>query len=126
MFITLFLPDVPDLFLETMEADDQGVRLTASVTHATTPCPICAESATRVHSRYQRTVADLPWAGRRVRLLVQVRRFFCDTPTCPRAIFAECLGPAITAYARRTTRLTEQLQRLAFALGGEAGAPLVA
>ncbi len=125
MFITLFLPDVPDLCLETIEADDQGVQLMASVTHATTPCPVCAESATRVHSRYQRTVTDLPWAGRRVRLLMQVRRFFCDTPTCPRAIFAERLGPAIAAYARRTTRLTEQLQRVAFALGGEAGTLLV-
>jgi hypothetical protein len=50
---------------------------------------------------------------------------FCDNPGCARAIFAERLGAAIATYARRTTRLTQQLERLAFALGGEAGAPLV-
>ncbi|HEV2121759.1 MAG TPA: ISL3 family transposase [Chloroflexota bacterium] len=125
MFITLFLPDVPGLCLEAVEADEQGIRLTTSVTQSVAPCPVCAEPATRIHSRYQRTVTDLPWADRIVRVLVQVRRFFCDNPTCHRAIFAERLGSAITTYARRTTRLTGHLQRLAFALSGEAGAPLV-
>ena len=43
---------------------------------------------------------------------------------CQRAIFAERLGPAIAAYARRTARLASQLQRVAFAVGGEAGAVL--
>jgi transposase len=72
--------------------------------------------------RYQRTVADLPWADLAIRLLVRVRRFRCDNPTCPRAIFCERLGPAIAAYARRTQRLERRLQRVGLALGGEAGA----
>jgi hypothetical protein len=53
---------------------------------------------------------------------VRVRRFRCDNPTCPRAIFCERLGPAIAAYARRTQRLERRLQRVGLALGGEAGA----
>ena len=125
MFVTLFLPDVPDLCLETIDVAEDGVDLTARAAQAAPPCPLCAQPATRVHSRYQRTVTDLPAVGHRVRLRVQVRRFFCENPGCDRAIFAERLGPAITVYARRTTRQAGQLQRLAFALGGEAGAPLV-
>src|SRR3712207_1067592 len=125
MFVTLFLPDVPDLCLDTIELAEDGMYLTTHAAQAAPPCPLCDQPATRVHSRYQRTLTDLPAVGRRVRLRVQVRRFFCDNPGCQRAIFAERLGAAITTYARRTTRLTGQLQRLAFALGGEAGAPIV-
>jgi hypothetical protein len=36
-----------------------------------------------VHSRYRRTLADLPWHGLRVRLKVCVRRFFRDVPDAP-------------------------------------------
>jgi uncharacterized protein (UPF0261 family) len=47
-------------------------------------------------------------------------------PTSARALlFAERLTPAIAAHARRTVRLTDQLQQLAFALGGEAGTLIV-
>ncbi len=125
MLITLFLPDVPGLYLDTIDADEHRIQLTTSATSSTAACPLCAQPATRIHSRYQRTVTDLPSVGHIVRVLVQVRRFFCDTTTCKRAIFAERLGSAIEAYARRTTRLAGQLQRLAFVLGGETGAPLV-
>ena len=126
MFITLFLPDVPGLVLDTIDADEHRLQLTTSATTATALCPLCAQPATRIHSRYQRTVTDLPSVGRIVRILIQVRRFFCDTTTCHRRIFAERLGSAIESYARRTMRLTGQLQRLAFVLGGETGAPVVA
>lgn len=41
-------------------------------------------------------------------------------------IFVERLGPAILAYARRTSRLNAQLHLLAQALGGQAGTVIVA
>ena len=52
-------------------------------------CPECGASAGRVHSRYVRTLADLPLGGRAVRLKLAVRRFRCDRATCARQIFAE-------------------------------------
>ncbi len=124
MFITLLLPDVPDLCLETIDADEERILLNASVTRATALCPLCTQPAIRVHSRYRRTASDLPWATHIVRVVMQVRRFFCDNPTCPRAIFAERLGPAIASYARRTLRLSQRLQHVAFAVGAEGGAAL--
>jgi transposase len=52
-----------------------------------TRCPLCSARSERVHSRYTRRQADLPWCGVAVRLQFQVRDFFCDQPMCPRAIF---------------------------------------
>jgi transposase len=40
-------------------------------------CPECGTTSGRIHSRYQRRLADLPLAGKPVRLVVLVRRFHC-------------------------------------------------
>lgn len=58
-------------------------------------CPLCGSLSTRIHSRYQRRLADLPSARQPVRFLLSVRKFFCDVPTCPRKIFAERLTPLL-------------------------------
>jgi len=50
-------------------------------------CPVCGSGSLRAHSRYLRTVSDLPWHGMSVKLKVHVRRFFCDDPSCERRIF---------------------------------------
>jgi transposase len=85
---------------------------------------VCGEISRRVHGRYTRTLADLPWSGMPVRLRVRVRKFFCDRPTCERTIFAERLDEVARLYARSTDRHREALEWIAFALGGEAGARL--
>ena len=55
-------------------------------------CPLCATASSRIHSRYVRHVADLPSAGRKVRLRLLTRRFTCEVPHCRRQIFAERFG----------------------------------
>ena len=52
-------------------------------------CPLCFCLAKRRHSRYTRVVADLPCAGFRVQLRLQMRKFFCDNANCSRKIFTE-------------------------------------
>jgi len=87
-------------------------------------CPKCGHASTRIHSRYSRTLADLPWHGLRVRLDVHVRRFFCDVPGCKRRIFTERLPNTAASYARRTARAASALEAIGLALGGRAGARL--
>jgi len=70
-------------------------------------------------------LADLPCQGRAVRLLVQVRRFFCDAPACSRKTFAESFLDVAPKHARRTSRQAESLCTIAYVLGGRAGARLV-
>ena len=53
------------------------------------PCPECQQPSARIHSCYQRMVADLPCAGRNVILALTLRKFVCGTSTCPRKIFTE-------------------------------------
>jgi len=91
---------------------------------ATAACPDCGTVSSRLHSRYQRTLGDLPWQGRPVVLRVQARRFRCPHPACPRQTFAERLGDAAAAWVRRTGRLGALQHHLGQALGGRAGARL--
>src|SRR5215203_125006 len=109
-----------------------GVRVTESlITLVATPsarvalCPVCGKRSSRVHSRYTRTLADLPWQGIPVSVSLRVRRFFCDEGTCHRAIFAERLPGVAACYGRRTKRLDEWFTHVSFALGGEAGSRLL-
>jgi transposase len=75
-----------------------------------------------VHSRYGRTLADLPWLGVAVSVQLTVRRFVCGNADCIRRVFGERLPGIVAPYARRTARLSEAFELIGFALGGEAGA----
>ncbi len=88
-------------------------------------CPDCEQSATRVHSRYTRTLADLPQGGTPVRLVLQVRRFFCRSEACLRLTFVEQIPTVTARHAQHTVRLNETLTLLGLALGGEGGARIV-
>jgi transposase len=88
------------------------------------PCPECQQPSFRIHGHYQRTVADLPCAGRNVILALTVRKFVCGTLSCPRKIFTERLPGLVQSYARMTTRLIALLQALGLAAGGQKGTRL--
>ena len=88
------------------------------------PCPQCHQSSFRIHGHYQRTVADLPCAGRTVILALTVRKFVCSTPGCPRRIFTERLPGLVQSYARMTTRLIALVQALGLGAGGQLGTRL--
>ena len=123
-----FLPDRTILSLEAWPVDEAAAALTLHVTstQACVPCPLCHVRTSRVHSRYTRTLADLPWGAYVVRVQLRVRKFFCDHPACPRQIFTERLPTVAAPWARRTLRLAQRLLASGLALGGEAGARLVA
>jgi transposase len=114
----------PTLHVEALLLADDGLTILASPAGTDAPCPLCGQRSGRVHSRYARSLADLPWATLAVRLRVQVRKLFCDNAACPRQVFAERLDGVAQARARRTDRQREALTAIAFAVGGEAGARL--
>jgi transposase len=127
--VTLFsglLPQTPLLHLDAWQMGHTARQLTLRVTstQALVSCPVCRFPTQRVHSRYARTVADLPWGSWRVVLDLGVRKFFCANGRCPRRIFTERLAPLVAPWARRTQRLAYWLAHIAVALGGTAGARL--
>ena len=108
--------------VEQLEASQEGIVLGVKSTAVDGNCPNCQASSSRIHSRYQRTVKDLPVSAIPLTLRVQVRRFFCDNPGCPRKTFAEAVPELALPFARKTVRLTKQLTHLGFAMGAEQGA----
>jgi transposase len=119
-------PAPAEVRLGSLSVEADTLLLTLETYRRAVPCPRCRQPSARVHSRYQRTLADLPWHGVAVRLVLSSRRFFCDSPACPQRIFTERLPATAAPYARRTERLTAALRALAFATGGEVGARLAA
>src|SRR5262249_12128929 len=124
MFTPLLPFSLPGCVVEHVSTADPLLLVEA---HASTPeasCPDCHTASAHVHSRYTRHLRDLPVAEHPVRLRLQVRRFRCATPTCPRQTFAERL-PALAPYhAQRTGRLATALRVLGSQAGREAGARL--
>jgi len=111
----------PSLVIEQISSTEEGITVLVSLTTEASSCPACQHSASRIHSRYQRTLQDLPSSGLPVQLRLHVRRFFCDNASCSRKTFAEEASDVAARYARKTDRLTNLLTRLGFALGGEQG-----
>src|SRR3712207_3360108 len=119
MLTNLLLPWLPGLHLDAIAMVNDTIRITLTPSHSEAACPRCAQPSTAIHSRYHRTVADLPWASVAVRLLLHVRKFFCRNRACTQAIFTERLPQLLAPFARRTHRLQQEQRQLGLDLGGE-------
>ena len=120
------LPNTTSLHLDTWDIDDAHAQITLliSSTQTAARCPGCNAPAQHVHSRYTRTLADLPWSGYEITWQLRVRRLFCRNPACSRRIFTERLPGLVAPWARRTLRLAARLLAIGLALGGAAGVRL--
>lgn len=115
-------PDPTSLHLEAISPSTGTITIVLRTCRPTAACPECGQDSDRVHSWYQRTLADLPWQGLAVQFRLHTRRWHCVNPDCARRIFTERLSEVVAPFARRTIRLAEVVDAIAFALGGEAGA----
>ena len=79
--LSRFFPDRATLSLAAWHVDAAAAQITLDVTstHACVPCPLCDVQTTRVHSRYTRTVADVPWGAYAVRLRLRGRAGRCGS-----------------------------------------------
>lgn len=124
MFPVGLLFHIVGLSVEEVIIQDHAVTFVVTATGHTAACPRCSHASKRVHSRYSRTLHDLPWADMAVTVRLQVRRFRCSNPSCPQAIFGERFANLVAVRARRTDRQKEALEHVGFALGGSGGARL--
>jgi transposase len=120
----LLIPSGAKLALCAASITPDGVSIELETTAAEATCPICHGSTSRVHSYYQRTLADLPLTQTAVTIQLHTRRFFCVSASCPRLTFSERLPDLVRPYARRTRRLSAEQRRLGLEIGGEPGARL--
>lgn len=121
------LPLIPaGLVVDDVQVLPDGLTIHARPRSASATCPLCRRPSRRVHSRYVRVLADLPWQGQAVAIQVRARRFLCSTPDCARRVFAELLPGIVDRHGRRTRRLGEVQRHLGLALGGAPGTRLAA
>ena len=120
------LPDPTCLHLKLLDASETAITAVVTTISEEAACPLCHRRSARIHSRYVRQIADLPWMSCAVRLQLHIRRFFCTNGECTRQIFTERLPTVVAPYARRTSRLADVFTLIGFALGGEAGKRLMA
>jgi len=124
MRITSFLPHLRHIKVTDTLVTDHAITLVVATTRKRAQCPLCRSWSKRTHSRYDRTIRDLPWAGRPVVLRLRVRRFFCDNPRCDRRIFAE-RGPDLAPVRGRLAfPFRRSVADIGLALGARAGARL--
>ena len=124
--VAALLPPSAAILLPSLQVRDDRLLLVLSICRPAVPCPGCGTLSARIHSRYRRSLADLPWGGVAVDIDLHTRRFFCDQTSCPRQTFSEPLPELVAPYRRRTLRCEQVLYALALALGGEPGARLAA
>lgn len=110
------------LQVEKVDICSEGVSISARSGAVSAACPCCDTSSFSIHSRYERTLTDLPAHGRRVDLRIHSRRFRCRNNACVQKVFCERLGFSIArAYARRTERMAKIVHHIGVALGGRPG-----
>ena len=124
MRVESLLPASDQIGVDSLRIEPTFVEVRVHATAERFPCPDCATPSGRVHSRYERTIRDLPWRGTAVRIRWRVRRFFCDNPECRRVVFSEQLPDLAATRRRGTPRFDRALVRIGLEAGGEPGARL--
>ena len=126
MFPDFLLPETKRLegLMFSLNNSNQHIHLYICSSQADSACPLCQQKSGKVHSHYDRTVADLPCANFQVTLHLQVRKFFCVNAACPRRIFTERLPGIVAPWARRTSRLADIQTQIGLLTGGSVGEQL--
>lgn len=122
----VLFPHLSGVQVERIFGKGTGVRIEATTTRAEAICPECATASRRVHSRYQRRLADAGMGKREIEVLLTVRRFSCLQAACPRRTFVEQVEAVTTRYGRRTQLADRTVLDVGMALGGRPGARLIA
>jgi transposase len=115
---SFLLPSELDLELLDYELYPDRIDLHVISTAANTCCPVCGQLSHKIHSCYQRIIHDLPAGSRRVRLQIQVRKYFCKNTDCSRMIFTERFATGLVSYARRFERLNQVITGIGLESGG--------
>ena len=102
---TPFFPLPEGLEITSVSETPEEVLVRVTSHRKTSQCPLCSTPSSAIHSYYRRHPLDLPCAGRPIRLLLTVKKFFCREATCSRKIFTERLPDLISASSRLTKRL---------------------
>jgi transposase len=120
----VLFPHFAGLWVERVFTRGRSVRIAVAAEVGKAACLDCGVFSARVHSRYQRRLADVAVGGQELRIHLKARRFLSESSSCPRKTFAERFPELAVPYGRRTLLLRRTLETMALALGGRPAASL--
>ena len=103
----------PDARLQYVSHEEKGQTLMIRVesTSLEAICPYCGRPSKRMHSRYLRKLQDLPIQGKKVRLIIENKKYFCNNKDCGHKTFAESFL-FFKPKATKTKRLQDEILRV--------------
>ena len=99
------------LVVTKKEIKDNIMYIYCETKKQSTKCKYCGEESENVHSVYTRTISDLPIQKYKVKLVITVKKYFCNNPKCNHTTFAEPLN-FVEKNALRTKRLDEYIKEV--------------
>ena len=105
--------ELPDRRLQytSVEIDGATLKIYLKTKSRHAECPYCGEIADKVHSHYVRVLQDLPIQGKKVKLLIDNKKYFCFNKDCKHKTFAETFT-FFEPKATKTNRLQEEILRV--------------
>ena len=94
------------------ESDGANLKIHIKSTNTEAICPYCGTASNKIHSRCTRTLQDLPIQGKKVKLLLAGRKYFCVNAQCDHKTFAEKFA-FFEPNSARTKRLQKEILRVA-------------
>lgn len=90
------------------EIIDDTIYINVISTREKVICPYCGKASSKVHSHYSRSFQDLPVQDKKVTIILNNRKMFCNNPDCQYTTFAENFD-FLSFKAKKTKRLEEEI-----------------
>ncbi len=101
-----------NLHYEGYEIQGEELFIYVSSARGKAICPYCGQESDQIHSRKVRTLKDLPMQGKKVKILLMQKKYFCPNEACAKKTFAERFG-FFEPKATKTNRLQKEIMRVA-------------
>lgn len=106
----LELPD-KNLRYVTHEIAEKTLNINLKSKSKKATCPHCGKKSSNVHSRYTRKLQDLPIQDKKVKLIIENKKYFCLNKDCKYKTFAESFS-FFEPKSTKTKRLQEEILRV--------------
>lgn len=93
------------------ESNETDIQIHVKSVSTEARCPYCKKKSSKVHSHYIRKIQDLPIQGKKVKLVINNKKYFCVNKECQYKTFAEAFS-FFDPKATKTKRLQEEIIRV--------------
>jgi len=104
------LPD-KNLRYVSHEINDTSIIINVKSVSKQVKCLYCGKMSKKIHSLYNRTVQDLPIQGKKTKIVIRNKKYFCFNKDCGHKTFAESFS-FFEPKATKTNRLQEEILRV--------------